>query len=171
MKLAIDVQYKATSAIIAGILFLDWNSDEMSRIFVKKITPIAPYESGAFYKRELPCILSLLEEIKENLDVIIIDGFVTLGEEQSEGLGSHLYRALNQSIPIIGVAKNPFKKTPKIFEVYRGESLKPLFVTSIGIELAKAKSLIKTMHGKYRNPTLLKKVDQICRGIEIKKHA
>lgn len=53
MILAVDVQYEEESAVIL------------------------PYEPGSFYKRELPCILSLLKDIYKQLDAIVIDGYAT----------------------------------------------------------------------------------------------
>ena len=166
MKLAIDVQYDGNTAVAAGIIFPNWSSDELHRIIIKTVSDVAPYESGSFFKRELPCILLLLEEVTEELDAIVIDGFVTLGKENPNGLGMHLYNSINKTTPIIGVAKRAFIDTPTECEVYRGGSRKPLYVTSVGINLVDAKHYISAMHGKHRNPTLLKKVDQLCRGID-----
>ena len=166
MIFTIDVQYAENNALAAGLLFPHWNSDEIERVVIKEINEIAPYEPGNFYKRELPCILSLLEDVEEELEAIIVDGFVSLGSEEQEGLGMHLYNAIDRSIPVIGVAKKTFVDTPRECEVFRGDSLKPLFVTSIGLPLSEAKNLVTTMHGKYRIPTQLKKVDQLCRGID-----
>ena len=165
MNCVIDVQYQKDSALAAALLFSHWQTDQIEQTILKPITFVAPYQSGAFFKRELPCILALLEEIHEPLEFIIIDGFVTLGKAQKEGLGMHLYNALNQSIPIIGVAKNAFSETPKETEILRGQSQKPLYISAVGISLNQAKQLIQQMHGEYRIPTLLKKVDQLCREI------
>ena len=101
--------------------------------------------------------------VKEAIDMIVIDGYVYLGAQQIAGLGQHLYAALADKIPVIGVAKNEFKGTPKEFEVLRGQSTKPLYVSAIGIELAQAKKNVQTMYGKYRIPELLKQVDRLSR--------
>ena len=77
----------------------------------------------------------------------------------------HLYEKTGQKVPVIGVAKNRFKDTPPACEVLRGSSQNPLLVTATGIPLAKAKQNIAQMHGQHRIPTLLKRVDQLCRGI------
>ncbi len=165
MIFATDVQYAESSALAAGLLFPHWKSDETNQYILKTINQIAPYEPGAFYKRELPCILSLLEDVDLNLDAIVIDGFVTLGNEEKDGLGMHLYNAIQQSTPIIGVAKKAFIGTPDLCQIFRGKSNNPLYITSVGIPLSEAKELIVQMHGVNRIPTLLKKVDQLCRGI------
>lgn len=166
MILAVDVQYTLNAALAAGILFSDWKSDNTQQLLLKSIDKIAPYEPGSFYKRELPCILALLSEVNINLDVIIVDGYVMLGKDNTPGLGMHLYNSLNGAIPVIGVAKKEFIGTPNACQLQRGKSQKPLYITSVGIELSLAKFYIASMHGKYRIPTLLKKVDQLCRGID-----
>lgn len=117
MKLAVDVQYEQSSAIVAGVLFDDWTSNMVVRTLTVKVVDIEPYEPGAFYKRELPCILELLKHVTEDLDVIIIDGFVKLGQDETDGLGMHLYRATKELTPVIGVAKKPFSGTPNAYEI------------------------------------------------------
>jgi deoxyribonuclease V len=166
MILATDVQYTQNSAKAAGIIFSDWDSEKPIQEIVTDINCIEPYEPGEFYKRELPCILALLPKVIHQLDMIIVDGYVNLGANAKPGLGMHLYNALNGTIPIIGVAKKSFIGTPDECKIFRGNSLNPLYITSAGITLNKAKSYILAMHGNYRNPSLLKKVDQLCRGIE-----
>jgi deoxyribonuclease V len=152
------------TATAAGILFSDWQSTEIEQIVIKQLDNIECYQPGSFYKRELPCILSLLDEVKQELEMIIIDGYITLGTSKKPGLGMHLYESLNKSTPVIGIAKNEFTDTPKECRLYRGNSKTPLYISSIGIPLSAAKSLVAKMHGKYRIPTLLKKVDQLSRG-------
>ena len=164
MILAVDVDYQEASAFAAAVSFSNWESEEPERVYVSRLSDIAEYEPGAFYKRELPCILTLLDEHQLTPEVIIIDGFVTLGESGRPGLGAHLYQSLDGLVPIIGVAKKPFKDTMKETEVLRGESSKPLYVTTRGMALEKAKAYVLCMHGKYRIPTLLKRVDRECRG-------
>lgn len=168
MLLAIDVYYFQDQANVAGVLFNDWSDGQPQQVVVERCTQVAAYESGQFYKRELPCILQLLSVITEPIDYIIVDGYVTLGAEKKAGLGMHLYQALlaqSKTIPIIGVAKTQFAGTPVECEVLRGQSHQPLYVTVADIELEQAKLAIKRMHGNYRLPTLLKEVDRLCRQI------
>ena len=75
----------------------------------------------------------------------------------------YLWQSLTTKIPVIGVAKNYFKDTPKACEILRGQSLKPLYITTIGIDLEQAKQYILEMSGQHRIPTLLKLVDQKSR--------
>ena len=72
-----------------------------------------------------------------------------------------MYEALDKKIPIIGVAKRNFATLNKNkIELLRGNSLRPLYITSVGISKEEATEHIKSMHGDYRMPTLLKKLDQ-----------
>ena len=163
MILAIDVDYrKDDKAVVAGILFEHWDDEDAYDIITTVIAEVEPYVSGQFYKRELPCILSLLKKIDTPLDCIVVDGYVSLAEGKA-GLGTYLYHALDEKIPVIGVAKNAFQNISEETYIYRGESKKPLYVTSIGMSADMAKEAIKTMFGKYRIPTLLKKADSVCR--------
>jgi len=167
MILAVDVDYRDSGAVVAGVLFEHWKDNAPAKIVSTIVSEINPYISGEFYKRELPCILALLDEIDESLDAIIVDGYVFL-DSGKKGLGAHLYDALKHKIPVIGVAKNAFKDINEDTFVYRGESKKPLYVTSVGIANDEAKAFIQKMHGKYRFPTLLKMVDRQCRSLNIK---
>ncbi len=166
MIFAADVQYADDTALAAGILFSGWESCRIEKTVLKAIENIAPYEPGSFYKRELPCILALLAEIGELPEAIVVDGYVSLGKTGRPGLGMHLYNSLDGTVPVIGVAKKEFADTPDECRLLRGESTRPLYVTSVGMELETAKSCVAAMHGNHRIPALLKRVDQLCRGID-----
>jgi deoxyribonuclease V len=133
--------------------------------FQKLIEKVEPYEPGSFYLRELPCLLAALGHLKAPLDTAVIDGYVWLGPENSPGLGAHLYQALGSKTPVIGVAKSPFKGAPNAQRVFRGKSARPLYVTSAGMEPVEAVRKIANMHGPHRIPTLLRRVDRLCRGL------
>ncbi|WP_020406239.1 endonuclease V [Hahella ganghwensis] len=162
MILAVDVQYADDSAFVAGVLFREWDAASPDKEFVSVLHQVAEYEPGKFYKRELPCILKLLEEHALKPSTIIVDGYVYLDGDQRPGLGKHLFDSLKEEVDVIGVAKKPFAGIGHECEIYRGESSKPLYVTATG-ELGVAKELIASMHGKHRIPVLLKRVDQLCR--------
>ncbi|WP_347219932.1 endonuclease V [Chryseobacterium sp.] len=165
MIYAFDTYYYEDYANTVCIAFEDWTSDREVEIFTEQTPVTSEYESGAFYKRELPCILSLLNKIvlKEE-DIIIVDGYVTLDNHGKIGLGGHLYEALQEKYPIVGIAKNEFT-TPDSQRrtVYRGDSKTPLFVTAKGIDVDQVKYNLEQMHGPYRIPALLKKLDQLSR--------
>ncbi|GGP05254.1 endonuclease V [Cloacibacterium rupense] len=166
MILAFDTYYFENNAKTVCIQFEKWNDTTITKTFVEIISGIEEYKSGEFYKRELPCILSLLKVIDlSECEAIIIDGFVIIDDNQNDGLGGYLFKSLNFKIPIIGVAKNNFSKIEKFKkEILRGESKKPLYITSKGINLNEAAELIRNMHGKHRIPDLLKNVDSLGRN-------
>jgi deoxyribonuclease V len=165
MLIAIDVYYRQHEARVAGVLFDDWMDAQPLEVISCAVNAPPEYQPGEFFRRELPCILSLLEIIDFKLETIIIDGFVFLDGTDNPGLGKHLYDALNAKVPIIGVAKSPFKGITDHFALTRGQSLRPLYVTCEGLALDQAKTKILSMHGNYRIPTLLKLADTASRAI------
>ena len=164
MKLAVDVQYWNDKATAGGVSFKNWQDQEMQRKYVSFVEGFADYEPGYFYKRELPCILNLIAEHQLKPECIVIDGFVFLDGFSQAGLGKHLFDALDGRVSIIGVAKKRFKDIDSKYEVHRGDSKRPLYVTAVGMEVEQAKENIRSMHGSNRLPTLLKYADQICRA-------
>jgi len=165
MILAIDVHYEEQKGYVAGVYFDEWSVGQPLKTYSSVVNDIAEYESGEFYKRELPCILALLGEHEIMPEIIVIDGYVTLGANDKPGLGQHLYEALESKVIVVGVAKNGFLDNSECEEVYRGESKKPLYITSAGISVVQAKKYISSMHGAYREPTLLKMADRLCRDL------
>src|SRR6218665_1388775 len=161
MILALDVHYKEdSSAKSVGVLF-EWDDDKAQQVLIEYIYGINDYVPGEFYKRELPCLLKIIETIDLNsLEAIIVDGYIYVDNLGKFGLGGILWETLNQRIPVIGLAKTSFhgnKETVK--EILRGESKNPLFVSSIGFDLNTASERVKNMKGDYRIPTLLKEMD------------
>jgi deoxyribonuclease V len=163
MILATDVDYRRKKAVAAGVLFYDWQDEVAIKELVTECEVAGDYLPGEFYRRELPCLLRLLEQVEVNLNTIMIDGFVYLGQQRSPGLGWHLYQALGKRVAVLGVAKTAFKDTPVDMAVRRGTSQRPLYVSAIGVDEAKARNHIQSMHGRDRIPALLKRVDRLCR--------
>lgn len=165
MIAAFDVYYYADKAKAVGIVFDHWTAQTPTDILVEYITPIADYEPGAFYKRELPCLLALTNQLElSTLQAIIIDGYVVLDDTGKFGLGAYLYETLQQQIPVIGVAKTKFlQNTQHVREVFRGQSINPLYISSIGIDINQAAQNIQNMFGNYRIPTLLKHLDTLTK--------
>ena len=167
MKLAIDVYYyDSCKAKVVGVIFDKWESEKPHEIVTTSIEQVEDYEAGKFYKRELPCILKLLESVNmDSIDTIVIDGYVYLDAPTKAGLGMHLYNSLGEKIPIIGVAKTYFHENIAT-KVFRGKSKNPLYITSIGVEISEAAAHIHNMHGAFRMPTLLKLLDYETRTKE-----
>ena len=162
--LATDVQYfDDSTALASGVLFSSWDSVEADREIVVKVANVADYEPGQFYLRELPCLLRLVEMIRCRVDLIIVDGYVWL-DDSRPGLGAKLFQAIDEKVPVIGVAKARFRDAPAI-EILRGTSKSPLFITAVGIPTVDAAGLVQKMNGDHRVPTMLRRVDQLCREL------
>lgn len=120
-----------------------------------------PYTPGAFFERELPPLTAVLRETTP-LDLLIVDGYVTLDPNGRPGLGHHVAEALG--IPVIGVAKTAFQPATHALEVYRGSSRRPLYITADGLAPAEAAALVGAMAGPHRLPDALKRVDTLSRS-------
>jgi deoxyribonuclease V len=161
-----DVHYTNTHAIAACILFRGWSDAHPHRAFTERVENPAPYEPGRFYRRELPALLSVLSKPTVPPEVIIIDGYVWLGDWDHPGLGAYLHKALGGSVVVIGVAKKLFLRGPAVRTIRRGNSAQPLYVSAAGTDLNEAAARIVALHGEFRVPTLLKRVDRLCRGYQ-----
>lgn len=167
MKLAVDTYYYSdTLAFTVGVLFDRWTDDEPAEIISSICTKFSSYIPGEFYKRELPCVLGLLEKVDmDKIETIIVDGFLRLrfndGTEK-DGLGKKLFDSLNMpGLKIIGLAKSDFCRTGEISaSLLRGSAVNPLWVQGIGLPDNVAAGNIKMMSGKSRIPKLLKILDK-----------
>ncbi len=122
---------------------------------------VAPYQPGEFYRRELPPLRAVLAGAG-HLDLLIIDGYVTLDPDGRPGLGAYAHAEFG--IPVIGVAKTSFAPAVHAIPVVRGNSTRPLYVTAAGIPPRDAAELVRAMTGKYRLPDALRRVDALARG-------
>jgi deoxyribonuclease V len=164
----VDVDYAAddTTARAACVLARAWSDAQPAEEHVVDVGGVAPYRPGHFYERELPCVMAVLACVRARPAVVVVDGYVTLDVDGRPGLGAHLYERLERAVAVVGVAKRPFRGSPMAIEVRRGDSARPLFVTSRGFDAAEAARLVATMHGAHRIPTLLGRVDRLARGLE-----
>ena len=168
MILALDVAYTSDAQGYAvAIAFPAWDAATVAATYSATLAPVPAYEPGAFYKRELPCLLAVLAQPDlAAISCLVVDGYVTLGAEGRAGLGQHLYQALGGRVPVVGVAKTRFAGVaPQVAPVLRGQSQNPLYVTSVGLPVAEAARLVATMHGEYRFPTLLKLLDDLTKRL------
>lgn len=159
----LDVQYADDHARAACVLARAWSDALGERSWAVRVSPIAPYEPGQFYKRELPCLLAVLKDAPP-VQLVVIDGYVWLDEARTPGLGAHLYAALGERTPVVGIAKTSFKGSPMAEAVARPGSKNPLFVTSAGLDQRVAAGFVRTMHGQSRIPSLLAEVDRLARA-------
>lgn len=156
----VDVDYRGEIAVAAGVWFQGWSASEGTAEVVTTLGEVAPYRPGELFRRELPGLLAVLTR-GPAADVVVVDGYVWLGPGRP-GLGAHLFAALGNRI-VVGVAKSRFAGATDAVPVYRGSSRSPLYVTAAGVLAADAAAWIAAMHGPYRIPTLLKRVDQLAR--------
>lgn len=166
MIICLDVDYREDEALVAGLGIANWEAGKSSWEKQLRVHPIADYVPGQFYKRELPCLLALLGAAPTPPSFIVVDSYVWLGAKKP-GLGVYLYEALNKKTPVIGVAKTHFHQAEAVeIPVLRGQSTKPLYVTSIGVDVKWAAQEIQRMDGPFRIPTALKRVDFLSKKWE-----
>lgn len=159
-----DVYYYQNSAQACCIVFETKPNERIISQYGAVVKSVDDYVPGEFYRRELPCLLSVYKKVEEDIDLAIVDGFVWLGNGK-KGLGGYFFEALNNKVPVIGVAKTFYQGCRDYREVYRGKSSKPLFISSTGIDLDYAADLIKNLKGENRLPNVLKKVDGLTRDL------
>ena len=160
---ALDVSYRGDgSAVSAAVLFAEWTDATPTAELTALVPSVAEYAPGRFFLRELPCLLAVIDRLDARPRAIVVDGYVFLGPERP-GLGAHLYDALAGSVPVVGVAKRPFRGAFAV-PVQRGRSARPLYVTSAGLSAEEAAAHVRAMHGEHRIPTLLRRVDALCRA-------
>ncbi len=121
---AVDVHYSdagggTAALVVCGELALAMVLDE----HVANIPRVAPYEPGALFKRELPCIGAVLA-LNGPLDLLVVDGYATLDPGGRPGLGAYAADAFN--LPVIGVGKTPFRASTHAIKVIRGTATRPL---------------------------------------------
>jgi deoxyribonuclease V len=158
---ALDVDYRQNHAIAAGVWFQNWTDETPLFEQTVLIDKVEEYQPGEFYRRELPCLLEVLK-CGPMPSIIVIDGYVWLADRKP-GLGAKLHEAIQCQSAVIGVAKTKFHSATDCVELLRGQSQSALFVSSVGVDVQQAALLIGEMHGEFRIPTLLKRVDHFAR--------
>lgn len=156
----IDADYRDAEAVTACVAIRAWRDDTsaLERVVCSPHMP-QPYVPGSFYLRELPGTLAVLEALGERPTAVVIDGYVWLGRDRP-GLGARLFDEIG--VPVIGVAKTRFHDNDRAVPLLRGDSTRALYITSSG-DAAAAAALVASMHGEFRLPTILKRVDRLAR--------
>jgi deoxyribonuclease V len=160
----LDAAYGPGAAGVACLLAGTWMTATPT-MEISKCLSCAPsdYVPGQFYKRELPLLRAVIDDLASRPSILVIDGYVWLGATDVPGLGAHLFEELHAATPIVGIAKTGYRNDTWSERVYRGGSRKPLYVTAAGIDPTRAAALVASMHGEHRIPTLLKQVDRLAR--------
>ncbi len=162
---ALDVAYTDGRAYGACVTFQDWRSSAPLSVITAETPVSAAYEPGAFFKRELQVLVTLLNGLHPEPTHILVDGYAHFGGPAKPGLGARLRAALEDRPAIVGVAKSPLSGDDWSERAIRGKSAKPLFVTSAGMAEAEAAAGVCAMHGAHRIPTLLALADRIARDL------
>lgn len=163
----LDVDYRDKGARAACVLIESWEAASPSATCVQDIDAVEPYEPGNFYRRELPCLVSVLRLLSALPEIAVVDGYVWLSPGDRPGLGARLYEALERGVPVVGIAKTVFagiESCAGVVQVLRGTSRKPLFVTSVGLEPDVAAQCVRRMAGKHRIPEIVRAADRLARG-------
>lgn len=164
MIVATDVHYFDDGrARAAAVHFADWPDASPAATTTALIDAVADYQPGEFYQRELPCLRPLLDPLPAGT-LVVVDGHAWL-DPGHRGLGAWLHEAYDGRFPVIGVAKNRFHQGVAQ-PLLRGGSQKPLWISSCGLPVDEAVAAIAAMHGVFRLPTLLKRVDRLARDGE-----
>jgi deoxyribonuclease V len=163
----LDVCYKGNGARAACVLADSWEAEAPRATYVVDIDAVEPYEPGSFFRRELPCLVSVLRLLPLLPAAVVVDGYVWLASLKRPGLGAHLYEALGRAIPVVGIAKTAFAGVDRcaaVVQVLRGTSSNPLFVTAVDIDPAVAAHCVRRMAGKHRIPAILRLTDRLASG-------
>jgi len=158
----LDVHYADPRAAAACVVLPSWQASKPEECVVRTIDNVMPYEPGAFYRRELPCIQEALNALSLVPEILVVDGYVWLGQGK-KGLGAYLFDARGSLGAVIGIAKTRFIGAEPVGEVFRGRSQRPLFVSAVGMDLAEACAHVEEMHGKFRVPWAMSEVDRLAR--------
>jgi deoxyribonuclease V len=127
-----------------------------------RVSPIAPYRPGAFYRRELPVLLAALQAAAAKPNILVVDGYVSLDPEGRPGLGARLAEAWGGTI-VVGVAKTPLHGDDWSSQVLRGGAKRPLYVTTFRMRQEEAAMHVASMAGAHRIPDLLRLADRLAR--------
>ena len=157
---AVDVHYPASGgARAAAVLAAEASFSLVGDERVVAVGDVLPYQPGAFYLRELPALLALLAG-RDELGLVVVDGYADLDSNGRPGLGARLHAELG--MPVIGVAKSAYRTATHAIPVLRGTSSRPLFVTAAGLPTDDAAELVRHMAGSYRVPDALRRADALA---------
>lgn len=179
----VDVAYdKHSDRIIAAVVVLDVRTLEVLTHAIATDTARFPYIPGLFSFRELPPIVSALQQLDITPDLIVCDG-QGIAHPRRFGLACHL--GVLFDVPTIGCGKSRLIGKEAPTEIQRGataplwdneeivgctlrtqDNIKPVYV-SVGhrISLVTACEWILKLSPKYRLPETTRHADQKVKAI------
>jgi len=158
---AADVHYlRSGGARAAAVVAADPAFSRLVGERIAMVADVAPYQPGQFYLRELPPLRAVLDGLS-GLGLLVLDGYADLDPDGQPGLGARAHQAFG--VPVIGVAKTPFRTATHAIEVLRGTSARPLYVTAAGMPQGDAAELVRQMAGQHRLPDALRRADTLAR--------
>jgi len=160
-----DVGYGDDSALVGCLSISEFEDCVSTSEWVVEVSPVSPYVPGQFWRRELDPLLRGIAPATSDWSVCLIDAYVDLGQGRTPGLGRLLHEATG--IPVIGVAKSRYPGTPREYEIRRGSSRRPLYVSAAGIDQEEAKESVTRMAGNGRIPTMIRRADLLSRGFDV----
>ncbi len=159
---AVDVHYPMSGgARAAAVLATDASFERVIAQRVAAVRDVLGYRPGEFYLRELPPLRALLTSM-DLPRLVVVDGYADLDPDGRPGLGAHVHAEFG--MPVIGVAKSPFRTATHAIPVLRGASARPLLVTAAGLPRADAAELVSHMAGRFRVPDALRRADALARA-------
>jgi deoxyribonuclease V len=98
----VDVSYNEEKAVAVASL---WSCSEKKVIEVARQIgePFFPYVSGYLFMREAPFVISVVRTLKENIDLILVDGH---GIAHPRRAGLAVFVGLTLDMPTLGIAKS-----------------------------------------------------------------
>jgi len=117
---AADVHYLVSGgARAAAVLAGDAAFSRLVGHRIAVVPQVAPYQPGQFWLREFPPLHAVLDSLT-NLALLMIDGHADLDPDGRPGLGARAREEFG--VPVIGVAKSPFRTATHAVPVLRGTS-------------------------------------------------
>ena len=89
----LDAAYARGAAGVACLLADTWTT-ETPAMAISRYRPCAAadYVPGQFYKRELPSLRAVIDDLTSRPSILVIDGYVWVGATDAPGLGAHLFK-------------------------------------------------------------------------------
>ena len=164
MLVSVDVDYRPDATVAACVLFRDWGDAAEAAHFVDRGPPAEAYVPGEFYRRELPALLRVLARCLDPLTTVIIDGYVWLGGDERPGPGRAPVRGARAKRARHRRGEDVVSLQPgRGAGAARRQPAAPAGHRSGGGRPGRRPRCIQRMHGPSRLPTLLKRVDRLCR--------